>query len=395
MKETQTPSSKDGPSPDSGPAIAGDKLGLKVKPGFLARLSRAGESHLLDFVEAGLSHGELTLHLPSGASRVIRGENRGPDAEITFHNWRPVRRLFSEGSVGFADSYIDGDWDSPNLALFIELAALNQLGNRNEVRGAALAKMLQRLIHGVRPNSKTGSRKNIAAHYDLGNSFYEAWLDETMTYSSAIYPRPDSDLATAQRRKYDHLIDLIGAQPGQHILEIGGGWGGFAEYAAKERDLNVTSITISERQFEYASERIEKAGLGNRVSIELKDYRDVEESFDHIVSIEMFEAVGEAYWPSYFNTLHDRLKPGGRAGLQVIYIHEQGFEQYRKNPDFIQTHIFPGGMLPSPAIFDARAAAAGLVKQIEKSFRLDYARTLREWRERFERAVDENVISDV
>ncbi len=379
-------------SPDGRPIgrVAARGLGLpRIALGGLGRLlSRAGEAQLFGFIERNLEAGTLTVEGPSGERRTVRGAAPGPEADVHFRDWDALRRLFAEGSVGFAESYIAGHWETSDLAALIELAARNRLGARREIQGHKLSRALQRLAHSVRPNSRSGSRRNIAAHYDLGNEFYTAWLDDTVTYSSAVFPTEDTPLEDAQRQKYRNLLDMIDPRPGERVLEIGCGWGGFAEFAARERGVEVTSITISREQHRYASERIQRAGLGNQVSVELVDYRDVQGRFDHLVSIEMFEAVGEKYWPAFFDKVAQTVRPGGRAALQVITINEDGFNAYRRNPDFIQTHIFPGGMLPSIGVFREQVGKAGL-KVLNEAFYADhYARTLRLWRERFEVAAD-------
>jgi cyclopropane-fatty-acyl-phospholipid synthase len=252
--------------------------------------------------------------------------------------------------------------------------------------GRPLARFWQIVRHVLNRNTKAGSRKNIHAHYDLGNRFYSAWLDGSMTYSAAIYEPGDNDLAAAQERKYRALADKIAARPGHHILEIGCGWGGFAEFAAREIGCKVTGLTISKEQFDFATERMARAGLSDKVTIKLLDYRDETGQYDAIASIEMFEAVGESYWPTYFQQLRDRLKPGGRAGLQVITIREDSFPFYKREIDFIRAYIFPGGMLPTPTHMRDLGAKFGLPMVGERIFGQDYARTLADWRDRFRAA---------
>jgi cyclopropane-fatty-acyl-phospholipid synthase len=246
-----------------------------------------------------------------------------------------------------------------------------------------LAKLWQRFRHYLNRNTKSGSRRNIYAHYDLGNTFYSAWLDRTMTYSSAIFAPGDNDLSSAQQRKYRELATRIGIRPEDHVLEIGCGWGGFAEFAAREIGCRVTGLTISKEQFAFAQERIERAGLSDRVTFKLQDYRDETGLYDKVASIEMFEAVGEAFWPVYFRKLDEVLKPGGTAGLQVITIKEESWTSYKNEIDFIRAYIFPGGMLPTPAIMVNLGQKFGLPLASEKIFGLDYAVTLAAWRERF------------
>jgi cyclopropane-fatty-acyl-phospholipid synthase len=249
--------------------------------------------------------------------------------------------------------------------------------------GLGLIRAFENLRHWLRRNSKGQAKRNIAAHYDLGNDFYGLWLDETMTYSSALFDKGQEPLERAQRRKYAAMADRIGAAPGEHVLEIGCGWGGFAEYAAKERGLRVTGLTISPAQHEYATERIAKAGLADRVEIKLQDYRDEPGTYDGIASIEMFEAVGEKYWPAYFDTLRARLRPGRNATLQIITVQDRRWEVYRRGVDFIQKYIFPGGMLPSPTALRNEIERAGLALTGSVEFGESYSRTLRHWHETF------------
>ena len=334
-----------------------------------------------------LARGRLTLDLPDGRRRVFEGAETGPEAAITLHNPRAFRRLLSGGDLGLAEAYMDGDWDTPDLAALIALGAVNDEVLDRTLTGNAWARFLGRMVHALRPNSRRGSRRNIAAHYDLGNDFYAAWLDPSLTYSAGLFTSPkDEDLAAAQDRKYRRIAALAGIEPGHHVLEIGCGWGGFCTWAAREIGCRVTAITISREQFAFTRARVRRAGLADKVDVRLQDYRDLTGSFDAIVSIEMLEAVGEAYWPAYFTQLHDRLKPGGKAALQVITIADERFEHYRRHVDFIQRYIFPGGMLPSPQKLTAFTAEAGLTLSSMDGHGQDYARTLALWRRRFERA---------
>lgn len=369
-------------------ARAARSLRLPLKPlsKLLQSASRAGFDRLLGLLEAHIKTGTFTVELPSGERQSIVGSAPGPEGVLVVNSWRTVRRLFAEGAVGFADAYIDGDWDSPDLSSLIEVSARNKLGLASEVRGNFWSKMIHRGTHALRHNSRIGSRRNIASHYDLGNNFYESWLDQTMTYSSAIFDGQNDSLEEAQKNKYRRLLDIVEARQGDHVLEIGGGWGGFAECAAAERGVKVTSVTISREQLAYSRRRIARAGLEDKVDLRLCDYRDIEGQYDHVVSIEMFEAVGEAYWPAFFDKLATSLRPGGRAALQVITIDNDIFETYRSRPDFIQTHVFPGGMLPSMSKLHQHTAQAGLTIQSEDFYADHYARTLAVWRQRFEEA---------
>jgi cyclopropane-fatty-acyl-phospholipid synthase len=342
---------------------------------------------LLEHV-ARVRHGRLTVHLAGHGEHTAIGPLPGPDATIEVqHPLRLARRVFRRGDVGFAESFMAGEWRTPQLEELLEVLALNEERFGAAAVGGFVARWVNRLRHLRRPNTTHGSRRNIAYHYDLGNDFYRLWLDESMTYSAGLFERNGDTLEAAQRRKYHRLIDAIGARPGDHVLEIGCGWGGFAEEAAK-RGLRVTGITLSRQQLDYARRRIQRAGLDHRVDLQLRDYRSMDGSYDHIVSIEMFEAVGEAWWPTYFQTLARCLRPGGRAGLQVITIDSEHFEAYRRQPDFIQLYIFPGGMLPTRQHLEAKARSAGLVVADQHFFGVDYARTLNRWHARVIAAQD-------
>jgi cyclopropane-fatty-acyl-phospholipid synthase len=335
---------------------------------------------------AMLQKGSLTIGLIDGRHLVARGAEPGPDATLIIKDYAFANRLADGGDIGFAEAYLRKEWDTPDLTKFLEVFAANYPLIEQLLPGRPLVKLWQRLRHFMNRNSKTGSRRNIHAHYDLGNGFYGKWLDRTMTYSSAIFEPGDNDLASAQTRKYAALADQLHLTPNDHVLEIGCGWGGFAEYAAKERGCRVTGLTISQEQFDFAQERIAKAGLTDRVTFKMQDYRDERGQYDKIASIEMFEAVGEAYWPAYFKVLATCLKPGGSAGLQVITIREDSFENYKREIDFIRAYIFPGGMLPTPTIMAGLGQRFGLPLAHDRNFGLDYARTLAEWRGRFHEA---------
>jgi len=331
----------------------------------------------------GLGHGRLDLVLDDGRRFRAEGAAPGPHAMLEVHNKDLFARLIREGDIGFSDAYLEGWWSSPDLQAFMDLVHSDNDEIYDGFYGMALVRMYERLRHVLRPNSKRGSRKNIAYHYDLGNDFYGLWLDETMTYSSALFTTGAESLSEAQVQKYASMVDQLGVEPGDHVLEIGCGWGGFAEYAARERGLRVTGLTISQAQYDYAVARMARAGLSERVTIKLQDYRDETGLYDGVASIEMFEAVGEKYWPVYFNTLRERLKPGRHATLQIITLQEKRFEVYRKGVDFIQKHIFPGGMLPSPSVLRAEVAKAGLNVKGSVEFGKSYSDTLRRWHEVF------------
>ncbi len=337
-----------------------------------------------------LKHGTLELTLPDGSSETIHGDAVGPRAALHVRDGRVVDRYLKHGSVGFAESYIAGEWETPHLANLLELLDRNYDAWSDGYFGPVLARVVARLQHWFRHNSKLGSRRNIHAHYDLGNEFFAAWLDPTMTYSAALFGAEQgtagTDLEAAQRAKYHNLCRMIELQPGHRLLEIGSGWGGFAITAAREFGAAVTSVTISRAQHELATERVREAGLQDRVTIEFADYRDVQGQFDRVASIEMFEAVGERYWPTYFSKVRSVLKPGGRAGLQIITIKDAYFESYRRGADFIQQYIFPGGMLPSNAALAEQTRRVGLEITDKVAFGGDYARTLAIWGERFDGA---------
>ena len=322
--------------------------------------------------------GRLKLVAPDGSAFHFQGAEPGPEAVLILRDLAAVRRTLFGGDLGFAEAYLDGQWQTPDLM------ALLELGQRNLQVFAVgepglLKRSLDALVHAFRRNTRRGARRNIRYHYDLGNAFYARWLDETLTYSSAIFEMPEQPLVEAQRNKYRHLLALLQLSPGHHLLEIGSGWGGFALHAARATGCRVTSITLSEEQLKEARARAEAAGLADRVRFELVDYRDVRGEFDRIVSIEMFEAVGQRYWQDYFRTVHDRLKPGCRAAFQVITIADAGFETYRRGVDFIQRYIFPGGMLPSPSAWEACVAEAGLRTESRAFYGRHYAHTLKAW----------------
>jgi cyclopropane-fatty-acyl-phospholipid synthase len=335
-------------------------------------------------VAVDLPYGSLRIRTPDGRHFEVGGNGPGPDAEIILHNWRLPGRAFSGATIGVAESYMDGDWESPDVTSFLELFVVNEEAGEKVAGGANwLLTTIQRIRHWLNDNTRTGSRRNISAHYDLGNAFYKEWLDPTMTYSSALYTSGANDLESAQNAKYRALARDTGIGPDDHVLEIGCGWGGFAEFAAREIGCKVTGLTISREQHDFARERIHKAGLSEKVEIKFQDYRDETGRYDRIASIEMFEAVGEKHWPVFFGKMKECLKPGGTAGLQIITIKESAFETYRVRPDFIQRYVFPGGMLPSPTILRTLGTDQGLSYLKERVFPQDYARTLAEWRQRF------------
>ena len=328
--------------------------------------------------------GELKITYPGGRRHTARGTAAGPSAAVHLHSSALIWKVLASGEVGFAESYMDGDWTTPDLQAVVAFGLENQKALGARMRGAWLTRLMSALAHARNANTRAGSRRNIAFHYDLGNRFYAEWLDRTMSYSSACFEGPNQSFEAAQRAKYRRLLGALGLKPGDKLLEIGCGWGACAEIAAKEFGADVTAVTLSEQQAAWTRERLQAQGLASRADVRLQDYRDIGGTHDAIVSVEMFEAVGEKNWPTFFNVLRNRLRPGGRAALQVITVADQNFETYRTTIDFIQRYIFPGGMLPSPGAFRTAVAEAGLLLERVDYFAADYALTLKLWRERFE-----------
>jgi cyclopropane-fatty-acyl-phospholipid synthase len=333
-----------------------------------------------------LRHGRLDVRFPDGGMHSFgKASDTALQASISLANWNVCAAALKSGDIGFAESFIAGDWTTPDLAALLKVFVANRDEIERVIYGSWWGSLLYRLKHWTHRNTKDGSRKNIHAHYDLGNPFYRLWLDESMTYSSAWFAGdPTQTLAQAQRAKMRRALADCGIQPGGRLLEIGCGWGAMALAAAREFDANVTGVTLSTEQLSAARERIGAAGQASKVDLRLQDYRDIDDApFDAIVSIEMFEAVGREYWPSFFATVHDKLKPGGRACIQTITIRDDLFERYVRGTDFIQQYIFPGGLLPSPSAFKAAAEKAGLRVVGEFPFGRDYAETLARWRHEF------------
>jgi cyclopropane-fatty-acyl-phospholipid synthase len=330
-----------------------------------------------------LNTGRLDFELPDGRVFRVEGSKSGPVAYVKINDNDIFARLIRDGDLGFSEAYMDGAWDSPDLHAFMDFVHADNGDLYDGFPGMGLVRKWEQFRFWLQSNSKKQARKNISHHYDLGNDFYGLWLDDTMTYSSAIFEQGDNSLEMAQLAKYASMVDQMGAQPGDHILEIGCGWGGFAEYAAKERGLKVTGLTISKEQLKYAQDRMERNGLQDLVELKLQDYRDETGSYDGIASIEMFEAVGQKYWPIYFDKVKQCLKPGKNATLQIITIQDARWDVYRNTVDFIQKYIFPGGMLPSPTVLRQEVVKAGL--EVEKSieFGKSYAQTLRMWHDTF------------
>ncbi|KAF0677542.1 SAM-dependent methyltransferase [Profundibacterium mesophilum] len=330
-----------------------------------------------------MRNGRVDFVLPDGRRFRAEGRNPGPVAQIDIHDPDLFARLIREGDLGFCDAYLDGAWSTPDLQAFMDLVHMDNEEIYDGFPGRGLLRGYEKLRFWLQSNSRRQARRNIKRHYDLGNDFYELWLDDTMTYSSARFETGQESLEAAQHLKYKSMIDQMGSRPGDHVLEIGCGWGGFAEYAAAQRGLRVTALTISEAQYDYATARIAKAGLSDRVEIKLQDYRDETGSYDGVASIEMFEAVGQKYWPVYFQSLRNRLKPGAHATLQIITVEDRRWDVYRRGVDFIQKYIFPGGMLPSPKALRHEIERAGLTVARSVEFGQSYSDTLRRWHETF------------
>ncbi|MGA8712916.1 MAG: cyclopropane-fatty-acyl-phospholipid synthase family protein [Roseiarcus sp.] len=342
-------------------------------------LVRAVVARLTRRVEVG----ELTIQLPSGERVRCSGREPGPVADIHFLKWRTIMRVAVGGDVGLAASYCDGEWMSSDLPALIEWGARNGDQFMDSIKGMAPTLLLNRVVHRLRANTRSGSRRNVVAHYDLGNEFYRLWLDRTMTYSSAIFPAPDATLEQAQETKFTRIIDRLKLNGGESVLEIGGGWGALAAAIAKARDARVTSLTVSPAQLSDAEARARNESIAEKIQFKLMDYRDVGGVFDRIVSIEMIEAVGKEYLPKYFETIRNRMRPGGLCVLQAITIAEDRFASYCSRPDFIQRYIFPGGFLPSKTYMREVLEAHGLKLLASDNFGDSYALTVREWRRRF------------
>lgn len=334
---------------------------------------------VLSLVEVG----RLVVELPSGARVERAGARPGPQAELKLNNWRALRRLALKGDVGMAAAYLDDDWSCPDLTALFEFASLNGARFMNAIEGWTPFKLVNWLAHRAKANTRRGSRRNIEAHYDLGNEFYRLWLDAKMIYSSAIFRPADATLEQAQDAKLQRIVESLRLTGDDSVLEIGCGWGGLATKIARDGAARVTGVTISPAQFDKARALVHENSLEDRVELRLQDYRDVEGRFDRIVSVEMIEAVGREYIPKYFDMIRERLKPGGLCVLQAITIAEDRFADYCRRPDFIQRYIFPGGFLPSKTLMRETIERAGLKLTAVENFGDSYALTLREWRRRF------------
>jgi len=331
-----------------------------------------------------MNYGQLEVVFPSGRKAEFLGNETGLKVNIQLHNFLLIKKLFNKGSLGFAESYINGDFSTSDLKNLLFFARKNEPYFFQYNKGKLLHKILSKINNYINQNSKKQSKKNISYHYDLGNKFYELWLDKTMSYSSGFYLLPEDDLSKAQINKYKKIVDPMQLDDQSTLLDIGCGWGGFSSYVAKNFGSRIKAITNSKNHFEYTSQMILKEGLYEKVKVEFQDYRDVKDKFDYISSIEMFEAVGKKYWPIYFDKIKHSLNVGGIANLQIITINESKRESYQKNQDFIQKYIFPGGMLPSKKQITELANLAGLELREIYDFGESYANTLNEWNKKFQ-----------
>ncbi len=340
----------------------------------------------LEKMLSNLNIGEINVTFPDGKIKNFKGKKLGPIADVTFLTEKSIKDSILGGSLGFCEAYIDGKIKSNNIGKLIEIGGHEESGLNTSGKGYFFFKLLNKVFHLINNNTINGSKRNISAHYDLGNNFYELWLDKSMTYSSAYFNSNKDSLFEAQQNKYNKISKIANLEKRSKVLEIGCGWGGFAEFAAKNYNSLVTAITISKEQFEFTKKRIEKNGLNKSIDVKLIDYRKIKGSFDRIISIEMIEAVGEKYWPIYFNQIKKLLKPNGNAAIQVITIDDKYFDDYKKFPDFIQKYIFPGGMLPSISAIEKPIQQSGLKIDKIDSFGKDYASTLSIWSKQFNSA---------
>jgi len=370
-----------------GKHLVGADRGLATGGGLVARLFAGGFHKLLDRIDAALAEGRIDATLPDGGFRVLGGRGEGPSVVVHLRSWRSLIRLATSGSVGWYKAWALGEWASPDPVPLFDLFMRNAVALGDSARAKGPWKLVNWTGHRLRANDRRRARLNIAHHYDLGNDFYAAWLDPGMTYSSAVFASPDETLEAAQQRKVRLLLDRLDLKSGQHLLEIGCGWGGLAEIAARDYGVRVTGLTLSAEQKAYADARLAKAGLADKVEIRLTDYREVEGKFDAVASVEMAEAVGQEYWPAYLQSIARALKPRGKAAIQLIAIRDELFERYAASADFIQAYIFPGGMLIAEDRFRRIAEAAGLEWRDRQSYGLDYAQTLKRWRGNYDRAV--------
>ncbi len=347
------------------------------------KILKSAQARLFSLALKQIKIGRLNVTYPDGSLHIFGDEKSSDTADLRINDYAALSRVFRGGSIGFAEAYMDSQIETDDLTSLLTLLSKNLDAITKVIDRSTLGRMAHLLVHKLRPNSRRGAQKNIHAHYDLGNAFYEKWLDPSMTYSSARFTTGNMSLEQAQHAKYSSIANIAQIGPDNHVLEIGCGWGGFAEYAGRDLGSRLTGITISPSQLDYAQNRMLRHNLDERVNLRFQDYRDLNEQFDRTVSIEMFEAVGQNYWPSYFQTIFRALKPGGRAGLQIITIKDDTFDRYSKGVDFIQRYIFPGGMLPSPSKLREQFAEANLQEYAYETFGLDYAHTLALWKKTF------------
>ncbi|MGY8904926.1 MAG: class I SAM-dependent methyltransferase [Burkholderiales bacterium] len=363
-------------------------MNTTTAPGFHMPASAPAAARSALLLLQRLQHGTLSLQLPDGSVQQFgQHEPHAPvlSARIVLHNWNVCSAAFKSGDIGFAESYINGDWTSPDLVDLLKLFVRNRQQIESVVYGTWVGRLVYWLRHLMNRNTRNNSQKNIHAHYDLGNPFYALWLDESWNYSSAWFNgNPDQPMVDAQRAKVHRALRMANVQPGHRVLEIGCGWGALAQAACTEFGAHLTGVTLSSEQLAFANQRMAKLQAQPLCDLRLQDYRDIQDApFDAICSIEMVEAVGREYWPQYFQTVARLLKPGGRACIQSIVIDDALYERYIRSTDFIQQYIFPGGCLPSPSAFRAQAKAAGLHVVDELAFGMDYAETLKRWRNDF------------
>lgn len=359
--------------------------------GMLARLTAPAFAKLLDEIDRRLAVGGIEVIRPDGSKRRLGFREDGPVAIVRFNSWLALVRLATSGSVGWYKAWTLGEWSSPDPVALFESFSANAVALGNVGRAKGAFRWVNAIAHRLRDNAPRRARQNIEAHYDLGNDFYSAWLDSTMTYSSARFHSLDESLEAAQLQKVHALLDRLDLQPGQRLLEIGCGWGTLAIEAAK-RGARVVGLTLSKEQKAWAEEKVAAAGLSEQIEIRLQDYRDTAERFDAVASVEMVEAVGQRWWGIYLDAIARNLKPAGRAALQFISIEDELFDRYAASPDFIQTYIFPGGCLLDERRFAELAKERGLSWEEREGFRLDYAETLKRWRERYNRAVSSGAL---
>jgi len=349
----------------------------------LARAFHAASGFLLRRLMLGLETGSIVFILPSGREISFGTGRDGPEAVMRFRSYAGIFRLVFGGYIGLGEGYVAGDWSTPSLRTVFRFGLANRESLQKRLSGTVAVRLISAVLRIAHRNSVSGSHRNISYHYDLGNGFYESWLDPSMTYSSGIFETETATLEEAQVAKYRRIIDNLQIEPHHRVLEIGCGWGGFAEFVAREMGASVTAVTVSQKQYDYAANRITRAGLQDKVEIQLRDYRALSKQYDRIVSIEMLEAVGEPYWPGYFRILNESLTQDGQAMIQVITVPDNRFDYYRSESDFVQRHIFPGGMLLSPGEMDRQSGAAGLVMKDAFFFGRSYGITLDHWHDRF------------